>query len=131
MDWLDLLAVQRSLKSLLQHHSSEASILWCSAFFIVQLSHPYVTTREIIALTRRTFVDKVTSPPFNTHLSYLRVFWYPTKGVKQEDMESGVGAPEGTGGLCGLQAGPCTAPRIPRSHSGTGPAPRAYVGMTL
>ena len=131
MDWSDLLTVQGTLKSLLQHHSSEASILWCSAFFIVQLSHPYVTTREIIALTRRTFVDKVTSPPFNTHLSYLRVFWYPTKGVKQEDMESGVGAPEGTGGLCGLQAGPCTAPRIPRSHSGTGPAPRAYVGMTL
>ena len=52
MDWLDLLAVQRTLKSLLQHHSSKASILWCSAFFIVQLSHPYMTTRKTIALTR-------------------------------------------------------------------------------
>ena len=55
MDWLDLLAVQRSFKSLLQHHSSKASILWCSAFFIVQLSHPYMTTGRIIALTRWTF----------------------------------------------------------------------------
>ena len=52
MDWLDLLAVQRTLKSLLQHHSSKASILWCSAFFIVQLSHPYMTTGKTIALTR-------------------------------------------------------------------------------
>ena len=56
MDWLDLLAVQGTLKSLLQHHSSKASILWCSAFFIVQLSHPYTTTRKTIASTRRTFV---------------------------------------------------------------------------
>ena len=56
MDWLDLLAVQRTLKSLLQHRSSTASILWCSAFFIVQLSHPYMTTGKTIALTRRTFV---------------------------------------------------------------------------
>ena len=54
MDWLDLLPVQGSLKSLLQHHSSKASILWCSAFFIVQLSHPYMTTGKTIALTRRT-----------------------------------------------------------------------------
>ena len=54
MDWLDLLAVQRTLKSLLQHHSSKASILWCSAFFIVQLSHPYMTTGKTIALTRWT-----------------------------------------------------------------------------
>ena len=61
MDWLDLLAVQGTLKSLLQHHSSEASILWCSAFFIVQLSHPYMTTGETIALTRWIFVDKVMS----------------------------------------------------------------------
>ena len=59
IDWLDLLAVQGTLKSLLQHHSSKASILWCSAFFIVQLSHPYMTTRKNIALTRRTFVGKV------------------------------------------------------------------------
>ena len=59
MDWLDLLAVQGTLKSLLQHHSSKASILWRSAFFTVQLSHPYMTTRETIALTRQTFVGKV------------------------------------------------------------------------
>ena len=61
IDWLDLLAVQATLKSLLQHHSSKASILWHSAFFIVQLSHPYMTTRKTIALTRQTFVGKVTS----------------------------------------------------------------------
>ena len=65
MDWLDLLAVQGTLKSLLQHHSSKASILRCSAFFTVQLSHPYVTTRKTIALTRRTFVGKVMSLLFN------------------------------------------------------------------
>ena len=65
MDWLDLLAVQGILKSLLQHHSSKASIHWCSAFFIVQLSHPYMTTGKTIALTRRTFVDKVMSLFFN------------------------------------------------------------------
>ena len=59
MDWLDLLAVQGTLKSLLQHHSSKTSVLWCSAFFIVKLSHPYMTTGKTIALTRRTFVDKV------------------------------------------------------------------------
>ena len=59
MDWLDLLAVQRTLKSLRQHHSSKASILWCSAFFTVQLSHPYMTTGKTIALTRRAFVGKV------------------------------------------------------------------------
>ena len=61
MDWLDLLAVQRTLKNLLQHHSSKASILQDSAFFIVQLSHPYMTTGKTIALTRRTFVGKVMS----------------------------------------------------------------------
>ena len=61
ISWLDLLAVQGTLKNLLQHHSSKASILQCSAFFIVQLSHPYVTTGKTIALTRRTFVDKVMS----------------------------------------------------------------------
>ena len=61
MDWLDLPAVQGTLKSLLQHHSSKASILWHSAFFIVQLSHPYMTTGKTIALTRWTFVDKVMS----------------------------------------------------------------------
>ena len=65
MDWLDLLAVQGTLKSLLQHHSSKASICWCSAFFIVQLSHPYLNTRKTIALTRWTFVGKVMSLLFN------------------------------------------------------------------
>ena len=65
MDWLELLAVQGTLKSLLQHHSSKASILWCSAFFIVQLSHPYMTTGKTIALTRWTFVGKVMSLLFN------------------------------------------------------------------
>ena len=61
MDWLDLLAVQGTLKSLLQHHSSKASILWCSAFFIVQLAHPYMTTGKTTALPRQTFVDNVMS----------------------------------------------------------------------
>ena len=65
MDWLDLLAVQGTLKSLLQHHSSKASMLQRSAFFIVQLSHPYMTTGKTIDLTRRTFVDKVMSLLFN------------------------------------------------------------------
>ena len=65
MEWLDLLAVQGTHKSLLQHHSSKASILWCSAFFIVKLSHPYMTTGKTIALTKRTFVDKVMSLLFN------------------------------------------------------------------
>ena len=65
MDWLDLLAVQGTLKSLLQHHNSKASILQCSAFFTVQLSHPYMTTGKTIALTRRTFVGKVISLLFN------------------------------------------------------------------
>ena len=65
MDWLDLLAVQETLKSLLQHHGSKASILRCSAFFTVQLSHPYMTTGKTIALTRRTFVGKVMPLLFN------------------------------------------------------------------
>ena len=76
MDWLDLLAVQGTLKSLLQHHSSKASILQCSAFFIVQLSHPYMTTGKNIALTRRTFVDKVMSLLFNM-LSSLVITFLP------------------------------------------------------
>ena len=66
MDWLDLLAVQGTLKSLLQHHSSKALVLWCSAFFILQLSHPYMTTGKTTPLTRQTFVGKVTSLLFNT-----------------------------------------------------------------
>ena len=65
MDWLDLFTVQGTLKSLLQHHSSKASVLWCSPFFTVQLSHPYMTTGKTIALTRQTFVSKVTSLLFN------------------------------------------------------------------
>ena len=76
MDWLDLLAVQRTLKSLLQHHSSKASILWCSAFFIVQLSHPYLTTRKTIAWTRWTFVGKGMSLLFNK-LSRLVITFLP------------------------------------------------------
>ena len=63
--WFDLTAVQETLKSLLQHHSSKASILWCSVFIMVQLSHPHVTTGETVNLTRRTFVDKVISLFFN------------------------------------------------------------------
>ena len=70
MDWLDLLAVQGTLKSLLQHHISKASILWCSAFFIVLLSHPYMTTGKTIALTRWTFVSKVMSLLFNVLSSW-------------------------------------------------------------
>ena len=76
MDWLDLLAVQGTLKSLLQHHSSKASILQRSAFFIVQLSHPYMTTGKTLALTRRTFVDKVMSLIFNM-LSRLVITFLP------------------------------------------------------
>ena len=76
MDWLDLLAVQGTLKSLLQYHSSKASILWCSAFFIGQLSHPYMTTGKTIPLTRRTFVGKVISLLFNM-LSRLVITFLP------------------------------------------------------
>ena len=76
MDWLDLLAVQGTLKSLLQHHSSKASILWCSAFFIVQLSHPYMTTGKTITLPRWTFVNKVMSLLFFFYMwfSLVRAF---------------------------------------------------------
>ena len=76
MDWLDLHAVQGTLKSLLQHHSSKASILWGSAFFIVQLSYPYMTTGKTIALTRWTFVGKVMSLLFNM-LSRLVIAFLP------------------------------------------------------
>ena len=76
MDWLDLLAVQGTLKSLLQHHSSKASILWHSVFLIVQLSHPYMTTGKTIALTRWTFVGKVMSLLFNM-LSRLVITFLP------------------------------------------------------
>ena len=76
MDWVDLLAVQRTLKSLLQHHSSKASILQCSAFFIVHLSHPFMTTGKAIALTRQIFVGKVMSLLFNM-LSRLVITYIP------------------------------------------------------
>ena len=76
IDQLDLLAVQGTLKSLLQHHSSKTSILWCSAFFIVQLSHPYMTTGKTIAQTRRTFVGKVLSLLFNM-LSWFVIAFLP------------------------------------------------------
>ena len=76
IDWLDLLAVQGTLKSLLQHHSSKASILQCSAFFMVQLSHPYLTIQKTIALTRQTFVGKVMSVLFNM-LSRLVIAFFP------------------------------------------------------
>jgi len=71
MDWLDLLTVQGTLKSLLQHHSLKASVLWCSAFFMVQLSHPYMTTGKTIALTIWTFVDKVRSLLFSTLSTFV------------------------------------------------------------
>ena len=74
MDWLDLLEVQGTLKSLLQHHSSKASILWHSAFFIVQLSHPYMTTGKTVALTRWTFISKVTSLLFNMLSRFVMAF---------------------------------------------------------
>ena len=76
MDWLDLLTVQGTLKSLLPHHSSKASIFWCSAFFTVQLSHPYMTTGKTIALTRWIFVGKVMSLVFNM-LSRLVITFLP------------------------------------------------------
>ena len=76
MDWLDLLAVQGTLKSLLQHHGLKTSIFWCSAFFTVQLSHPYMATGKTIALTRGTFVDKVMSLLF-TMLSRLVITFLP------------------------------------------------------
>ena len=93
-NWFDLFAVQGTLKSLLQHHSSKASILWCSAFFIVQLSYPYMTTEKGIALTTQTFVGKVMSLLFNMLfrlvitflprskcllISWLQWFWSPQK----------------------------------------------------
>ena len=81
MDWLDLLAVQGTLKSLLQHHSSKASILWCSVFFIVQLSHPYVATGKTIALTKQMFVGKVMSLLFNMLSRSVRAFLPRSKSL--------------------------------------------------
>ena len=92
MDWLDLLAVQGTLKSLLQHHSSKASVLQCSAFFIVQLSHPYMTTGKTIALTRQTFVGKVMSLVFNM-LSSLVITFLPFNFLAAVTICSDFGAP--------------------------------------
>ena len=78
IEWLDLLALQGTLKNLLQHHSSKASILWCSAYFIIQLSHPYMTTGKTIALTRQTFGGKVMSLLFNM-LSRLVIAFLPRR----------------------------------------------------
>ena len=80
IDWLDLLAVQGTLKSLFQHHSSKASILWRSAFFMVQLSHPYMTTGKTTALTRRTFLHKVMSLLFNmlSRVKYRSLIYHVT-----------------------------------------------------
>ena len=86
MDWLDLLAVQGTLKSLFQHHSSKASIFWLSAFFIVQLSHPYMTTGKTIALTRWTFVDKVMSLLFN--MMYRLVITFLPSSSESEVIQS-------------------------------------------
>ena len=74
MDWFNLLAVQGTLRSLLQHHSSKTSVLWHSAFFMVQLSHPYMTTEKTTALTRWTFVDKVMSLLFNMLFRFVMAF---------------------------------------------------------
>ena len=81
IDWLDLLAVQETLKSLLQHHSSKASILWCSAFFMIQLSHPYMTTRKTVSLTIWTFVGKVMSLLLNM-LSRLVIAFLPRSKLR-------------------------------------------------
>ena len=81
IDWLDLLAVLGTLKSLLQHHSSKASILQCSGFFIVQLSHPYMTTGKTMALARWTFVSKVTSLLFNMLSRLVIIFLQRSKGL--------------------------------------------------
>ena len=88
MDWLDLLAVQGTLKSLLQHHSSKASICWHSAFITVQISHPYMTTGKTIALTRRTFVDKVMSLLFNMLSSFIITFLSRSKRLLISCMQS-------------------------------------------
>ena len=90
MDWLDLLAVQGTLKSLLQHHSSKALILLCSAFFIVQLSHPYLTTGKPIALTRQIFVDKVMSLLFNMLFRFVITFLPRSKRLLISRLQSWV-----------------------------------------
>ena len=88
MDWFDLLLVQGTLQSLLQHHSSKASILRCSGFFMVQLSHPYMTTGKTIVLTRQTFVGKVMSPLFNMLSRFVVVFPYMEKNLEGYTLKS-------------------------------------------
>ena len=88
MDWLDLLAVQGTLKSLLQHHSSKTSILWHSAFFIVQLSHPYMTTGKTIVLTIQTFVSKVISLLFNMQSRFVIAFLPKSKRLSVSWLQS-------------------------------------------
>ena len=99
IDWFDLLAVQGTLESLLQHHSSKASILWCSAFFMVQLSHPYMTTEKTIAFTRWTFVGKVMSLLFNIQWLFIAESVYRTAGVPFQ-WYSSMSRKEGKSGLC-------------------------------
>ena len=94
IDWLDLPVVQGTLKSFLQHHSSKASILWCSAFFMVQISHPYMTTTTTIALTAGTFVSKVMSLLFSTQ-------WQPTPVFLPRESQ-------GRGSLVGCHLWGCT-----------------------
>ena len=84
MDWLDLLVVQGTLKSLLQHHSSKSSVLQCSAFLVIHLSHPYMTTRRTIALTRQIFVSKVMSLLFN--MLSIRDSGQEEKGMTEDEM---------------------------------------------
>ena len=103
IDWLDLLAVQGTLKSLLQHHSSKASTLWCSAFFTVQLSHPYMTNGETIALTRWTLVGKVMSLLFNMLSSLVITFLLRSKRLNfmaAITIHSDFGAPKNTVSHC-------------------------------
>ena len=101
MDWLDLLAVQGTLKSLLQHHSSKASILWRSAFFVVQLSHPYMTTGKTIALTRQTFVGKIMSL-----LLICCLGWYPLTPHQKRKKKIGVYPLWGGGGMLDFTGSP-------------------------
>ena len=88
MDWFDLLAVQGTLKSLPQHHGSKASILWCSIFFMIQLSHPYMTTGKTIAFTRQTFVGKEMSLPFNMLSRLVIAFLQRSKSLLMSWLQS-------------------------------------------
>ena len=104
MDWLDLLAVQGTLKSFLQHHSSKTSILWCSAFFTVQLSHPYMTTGKTIALTRQTFVGKVLSLLLNMLCRLVITFLSRSKRLLEQILRDS----EGQGSLACCSPWSCT-----------------------